>query len=66
MSGDDNPLLKRKPRKPTEAEILAWRELSRAPGLPWGRLPDPRPYVKVGSPSGAHGLGMEIGMKGTF
>ena len=29
-------------------------------------LPDPRPYAKVGSPSGAPGLGVEIGIKGTF
>ena len=28
----DNPLLKHKPRKPTEAELLAWKELSRDKG----------------------------------
>lgn len=28
----DNQLLKRKPCKPTEAEILAWKELSRDKG----------------------------------
>ena len=33
MSGDEhNPLLKHKPRKPTEAELLAWKELSRDKG----------------------------------
>jgi len=29
-------------------------------------LPDPRPYAKYGSPSGAPGFGIEIGIKGTF
>ena len=54
----DNPLLKRRPRKPTEAEVLAWRELSR------DRLPDPRPYARIVNRSGRPGL--EIGLKGTF
>ena len=53
-------------KKPTEAELLAWKNLSRDPGLPWDRLPDPRPYVKIGNPSGAPGFGIEIGLKGTF
>ena len=35
-----------------------------APKLP--SPPDPRPYVKTGSPSGAPGFGIEIGIKGTF
>lgn len=30
------------------------------------KLPDPAPYVKFGSPSGAPGFGIEIGLKGTF
>ena len=60
-----NPLLKRKPKKPTEAELLAWRSLSRDPGLPWDRLPDPGPYVRMINPSGAPGFGIEVGIKGT-
>ena len=66
MDEPHNPLLKRRTRKPTEAELLAWKSLSRDPGLPWDRLPDPRPYVKIGNPSGAPGFGIEIGLKGTF
>lgn len=66
MSGDDNPLLKRKPRKPTEAELLAWNNLARNPTEFWKIPLDVVPYIKFGSPSGVPGLGMEIGMKGTF
>jgi len=29
-------------------------------------LPDPRPYVRFGSPSGRKGFGIEVGIKGTF
>ena len=51
MSGDDSPLLKRKPRKPTEF---------------WKIPLDVVPYIKLGSPSGAPGFGIETGLKGTF
>lgn len=39
--------------------------LVRAPRFP--RLPDPTPFVKVGgNPSGAPGVSITIGVKGTF
>ena len=61
MDGEYNPLLKRKPRKPTEAEVLAWRELSRDPTEFWKMPCDPYPYVRL-----TERRGIEIGMKGTF
>ena len=64
MDEPRNPLLKRRTRKPTEAELLAWKSLSRDPGLPWDRLPDPCPYVKLRTPDGRPGI--EIGINGTF
>ena len=56
-----NPLLKRKPPSPTEAELLAWRELSRDPTEFWKVPCDPCPYVRF---TGRKGI--EVGLKGTF
>lgn len=56
-----NPLLKRKPPSPTEAELLAWRELSLDPTEFWKVPCDPCPYVRV---TGRKGI--EVGLKGTF
>ena len=58
----DNPLLKREPRKHTEAELLVWRELSRDPTEFWKIPCDPYPYVKLAP----RGFGVEVGVKGTF
>lgn len=60
----DNPLLKREPRKHTEAELLVWRELSRDPTEFWKIPCDPYPYVSFRAPDGRPGI--EIGLRGTF
>ena len=57
----DNPLLKRPRRKPMEAELLSWRELSRDPTEFWKVPGDPYPYVRF---TGRKGI--EVGLKGTF
>ena len=57
----DNPLPKRKPPSPTEAELLARRELSRDPTEFWKVTCDPRPYVRF---TGRKGI--EVGLKWTF
>ena len=56
-----NPILKRKPPSPTEAELLARRELSRDPTEFWKVQCDPRPYVRF---TGRKGI--EVGLEGTF
>ena len=56
-----NPLLKRKPPSPTEAELLVLRELSRDPTEFWKVPCDPYPYVRF---TGRKGI--EVGLKGTF
>ena len=56
-----NPILKRKPPSPTEAELLAWRELSRDPTEFWKVPCGPRPYVRF-----TDRKGIEVGLKGTF
>lgn len=60
---DRLPFRKRR-RKPTEAELLAWRDLSRDPTEFWKVPFDPCPYVSFNTPSGAPGI--EMGIKGTF
>ena len=57
----DNQLLKRNPQSPTEAELLAWRELSRDPTEFWKVTCDPCLYVRF---TGRKGI--EVGLKGTF
>ena len=44
-----------------EAELLAWRELSRDPTEFWKVPCDPYPYVRF---TGRKGI--EVGLKGTF
>ena len=56
-----NPLLKRKPPSPTEAELLVLRGLSRDPTEFWKVPCDPFPYVRF---TGRKGI--EVGLKGTF
>lgn len=57
-----NPLLKRKSAPPTDAELDAWRELSRDPTEFWKIPCNPRPYVRL-TP---RGRGIEVGIKGAF
>lgn len=49
---------------PTEAELIAWKDLSRDPTDFWKVPFDPCPYVKLAGPGGDPGI--EIGISGTF
>jgi len=82
MSGDEhNPLLKHKPRKPTEAELLAWKELSRDKGSTRGvgdkvtvelikkekfEIRLPDLHPYISLECPDGRRGIEVGLKGTF
>ena len=82
MSGDEhNPLLKHKPRKPTEAELLAWKELSRGKGSTRGvgdkvtvelikkekfEIRLPDLHPYISLECPDGRRGIEVGLKGTF
>ena len=82
MSGDEhNPLLKHKPRKPTEAELLAWKELSRDKGSTRGvgdkvtvelikkekfEIRRPDLHPYISLECPDGRRGIEVGLKGTF
>lgn len=61
MSGSpDNPLLREQRFLADAGDAAVARLLERESRLP--KLPDPRPYVKLPP----RGLGIEVGLKGTF
>ena len=77
----DNPLLKHKPRKPTEAELLAWKELSRDKGSTRGvgdkvtvelikkekfEIRLPDLHPYISLECPDGRRGIEVGLKGTF